>query len=189
VTVREKAPTILTAEGARRITARIRDALSVADDLLVQAYEGLAWEALGHDSWAAYCAAELPELRMVKLRAPERRARVHALRDAGASIPEIVAATGSSLGTVHRDLTPTTPAPFQMESPRRVSGYRAAVELVTAQGAAGLTCIELCERTGWRGGQATGALSKAHSRGLIRPAGTFRDGCTVYVSSENRIPA
>jgi hypothetical protein len=183
VTVREKAPTILTAEGARRITARIRDALSVADDLLVQAYEGLAWEALGHASWAAYCAAELPELRMVKLRAPERKARARALRDAGASLPDIVAATGSSLGTAHRDVTPAkAPQPFQMESPRHVSGYRAAADLVTAAGADGLTCIELCDRAGWRQGQASGALSKAHRRGLITPTGTFRDGCGVYVA-------
>jgi hypothetical protein len=118
---------------------------------------------------------------MVTLRAPERKARAQALRDAGATLPEIVVATGSSLGTIHRDLTPPKPRQaFQME--RHASGYRAAAALVTAAGAEGLTCIELCQRAGWRQGQASGALSKAHRRGLISPTGTFRDGCGVYIA-------
>jgi hypothetical protein len=53
----------------------------------------------GHDSWSAYCAAELPELRMVKLPpCVARRERAAALREAGASIPEIVVAIHACLG-------------------------------------------------------------------------------------------
>jgi hypothetical protein len=188
MTTREKAPTILTAAGARKLTARIRDAVALADDLLVRAYEGRAWEALGHDSWSAYCAAELPELRMVKLRAEARRERAAALREAGASIPEIVVATGSSLGTIHRDLTPA-PVPFQMESrqpvqvapPVHLSNVDRAVALVAAQGTRGLTVRELCLEAGWHHGQASGALTKAHQRGLIVRSATYRERCAAYL--------
>lgn len=186
--IREKAPTILTEVGARRLTARIRDALALADDLLVQAYEGRAWEALGHASWRAYCEAELPELRKLKLRKGPRVERAQKLREAGASIPEIVAATGSSLGAIHRDLTP---APFQMESPQppvtappvyASTAHRAAA-LVAAQGDRGLTVHELGHETGWHHGQSSGALSRAHRKlGLIAPTGTFRNSCGVYVA-------
>lgn len=186
---REKAPTILTREGARRKIARVRDALALADDLLVELYEGRAWEALGHESFEAMCAAELPELRTLKLRAPARKARAVALRGKGATIPEIVAATGASLGAIHRDLNPPKPVPtFQMETAAAptslsagVSNVDRAVAWVAARGAKGLTYIELCERTSWRGGQATGALSEAKRRGLVVPSGEFRDGCSVYV--------
>jgi hypothetical protein len=59
-------------------------------------------------SWEAYCAAELPELRHLKLRAPERRARIQTLRNAapGISVRELAAATGAAVGTVHADLAP-----------------------------------------------------------------------------------
>lgn len=182
MSTREKAPTILTREGARRKIARVRDALALADDLLVELYTGRAWEALGYSSFDAMCAGELPELRTLKLRAPARKARAVALREAGATIPEIVTATGSSLGTIHRDLTPAKPAEsFQMETPRRVSNVDRAVSLVAAQGVRGMTYIELCRAAGWRGGQATGALSEAKRRGLIVPSGVFRDECSVYV--------
>jgi hypothetical protein len=70
------------------------------------------WEALGHADFASYCAAEIPELRHLKLRAPERRARIQTLRDAapGISVRELAAATGAAVGTVHADLAVPRPA-------------------------------------------------------------------------------
>jgi hypothetical protein len=95
----------------QRLTA-IRNALALADDLLAQAYAARDWAALGHASWEAYCAAEIPELRHLKLRAPERRARIQTLRNAapGISVRELAAATGASVGTVHGDLAAPRPA-------------------------------------------------------------------------------
>jgi hypothetical protein len=93
---------------ARRRVGAIRDALAVADDLLAAAYAARDWEALGHASWAAYCAAELPELRHLKLRADVRRARVAALLAAGASRRDIAAGTGASLGQVQKDVAALT---------------------------------------------------------------------------------
>jgi hypothetical protein len=106
--IREKAPTILTAEGARRLTARIRDALALSDDLLAQAYQGQAWAALGYRDFPAYCDGELPELRHIKLRAPARQARTKALHEQGATEREIAAATGASPATAHRDVLVVT---------------------------------------------------------------------------------
>lgn len=160
-TTRQKAPCILTEVGARRLTARIRDALAVADDLLAQAYQGRAWEALGYDSWPAYCAGELPELRFLKLRAEARRERVRALRNEGATIPDVVAATGSSLGTIHRDLVSlegghTRGPSFQTETPEAQEPEAAppvpmaktdrVVALVASQGDRGMTNWQVVAR-------------------------------------------
>lgn len=181
-TVREKAPSILTPVGARRLTARIRDALAVADDLLARAYEGRVWEALGHESWAVWCAAELPELSHVKLRAPQRRERVAKLRHEGATIPDIVAATGSSLGTIHRDLQalegghtrPATSAPVVESRADQV------VRLVAESGAQGMTVRELCARARIHHGAASGALSRVHRQGRVVRTEVYRDECAVY---------
>lgn len=107
-----RAPLILTAHGARRLTGRIRDALAIADDLLVQAYEGRAWEALGHRSWVDYCARELPELQCIKLKSGPRRERAAKLYAEGASLREIAAATGGSLGTTKADVDTFRPQPM-----------------------------------------------------------------------------
>lgn len=196
-TTRQKAPCILTEIGARRLTARIRDALAVADDLLAQAYQGRAWEALGYDSWPAYCAGELPELRFLKLRAEARRERVRALRHEGATIPDVVAATGSSLGTIHRDLVSlegghTREPSFQMETAEAPQEPEAAppvpmaktdqiVALVAAQGDRGLTCLEVEHETGWRHGVASGPMSTVARQKRIKATGRFRQGYGVYV--------
>jgi hypothetical protein len=115
-TYRDKTVSAVTAAlqqttARQRLTA-IRNALALADDLLAQAYAARDWEALGHASWEAYCAAEIPELRHLKLRAPERRARIQTLRNAapGISVRELAAATGASVGTVHGDLAAPRPA-------------------------------------------------------------------------------
>jgi hypothetical protein len=103
VTVQTPAP-VLSATDARRLTARIRDALALADDLLAAAYAGRALEALSHPSWEAYCAAELPELRHLKLRSAARRQRAARLLEVGATERDVAAATGPSTGTAHNDV-------------------------------------------------------------------------------------
>lgn len=160
---------------ARRLVSEARNALAVADDLLARLYAGRAWEALGHASWEALCAAELPELRHLKMRAEARLGRVAALDALGASTREIAAATGSSVGQAHKDrqrLRVLEPAPVD-ERPAHVR----VVELVAARGARGLTIEEAQRRTGWTYGATSGALSRAERLGLVeRPAHLDRRG-------------
>lgn len=192
-----KAPTVLTAEGARRLTARIRDALSLADDLLAQALAGQAWSALGHDSFEAYCAAELPELRHIKLRAESRRARAKALLDVGATEREIAAATGASTGTAHNDvLALTGRAVLKNEQTEKVeplpadivemcTAWQVVVRHVTRQGAKGLTCQEFELETGWNHGRSSAAFNAAERKGyVVRLDGVYRSAYGVYVATD-----
>jgi len=100
----EKAPLMLTEVGARRLTDRIRQQLATVDEDLARAWECGAWQLLGHDSWAAYCAAEFRDLTHVKLAVSARQERVKALRLVGASERAIASATGVSPAAVHADL-------------------------------------------------------------------------------------
>jgi hypothetical protein len=149
----------LTATEARRLTARIRDALALADDLLARAYAGRAWEALGHASWAAYCAAELPELRHIKLRAPERRARIQALRAAapGISVRDLAAGTGASVGTVQNDVAPAAGAIIPTAGGSNVARVLAALD------AGPQTVFGLMKRTRLRQAQLSPLLSRLSS--------------------------
>jgi hypothetical protein len=186
VSTREKAPTILTAEGARRKIARARDALALADDLLVELYEGRAWDALGHVSWEALVAAELPELRLIKLRAPVRRERARKLLELGATEREIAAATGSSAGTAHNDVAfLTKPAVLKIEQPPVAIESRAdqVVRLVVAAGGEGRTSLELMREARCSYGAASGALSRVARQGRVRPSTVSRGGYGVYVAS------
>ena len=195
VTVREKAPSITRRQQAEARLMVIKNALEVADQELCRALAERDWEAFDLSSFEEYCAVKLPELTHIKLRVTARRARTAALLDADPTVTEraIAAATGASPATAHRDVLAVTgrepasfeakPAPAQepvTTPPPPVSGYRAAVALVASRGAGGMTFVELCEASGWRGGQATGALSKAHDKGLTVPTGIYRDGCNVY---------
>jgi hypothetical protein len=100
----EKAPLMLTEVGARRLTDRIRQQLATVDEDLARAWECGAWQLLGHESWAAYCAAEFTDLTHVKLAVSARQERVKALRLVGASERAIASATGVSPAAVHADL-------------------------------------------------------------------------------------
>lgn len=180
----------------------ITNALEVADAELVRALLERDWEVFGLPSFERYCVEKLPGLTVIKLRRPARLARIKALLEADPDLPErtLAAAAGASVGTAHNDVvfltTGKKPGALKVEQPappayqssderyaEAVSGYRAAAALVAAQGAHGLTYVELCEQTGWRGGQATGALSKAHRKGLIAPTQNFRLGCAAYVAA------
>jgi hypothetical protein len=110
VTAPVLADALLDARTARRLVGEARNALALADDLLARLYAGRAWEVLGHKDWPALCAAELPELRHLKMRTPARRERVAALLEHGATIRDIAAATGASVGTAHGDVATITAA-------------------------------------------------------------------------------
>lgn len=94
----------MDAATARRLTGRIRDALALADSLLVQVWEGRGWAALGYASFVDYCRQEIPELQTISLRAPERRRRLEPFVAAGASVGDMAAATGAGRATIHADL-------------------------------------------------------------------------------------
>jgi hypothetical protein len=147
----------------QRLTA-IRNALALADDLLAQAYAAEDWKALGHADFASYCAAEIPELRHLKLRAPERRARIQTLRDAapGISVRELAAATGAAVGTVHADLAVPRPAEQAAGAP----GSKVAQTLALLEGGP-LTVHQLAKRKRWHHGQASAVLSRLAAAGRI----------------------
>lgn len=189
--IREKAPTILTAEGARRLTARIRDALALSDDLLAQAFGGRAWEALGYVDWTAYCEGELPELRHIKLRAPARQARARALHDEGATEREIAAATGASPATAHRDVLKVTgraasnearddaPLVLTPEIVEEMTNWQVVLRAVRHAGS--LTCLEFERQKGWGHGRASAAFWSAERKGYVRRDGAIREGYAAYV--------
>jgi DNA-binding transcriptional ArsR family regulator len=161
----------------QRLTA-IRNALALADDLLAQAYAARDWAALGHASWEAYCAAEIPELRHLKLRAPERRARIQTLRNAapGISVRELAAATGASVGTVHGDLAAPRPAEPAAGAP---GSTVARILAVLDRGPADVFTI--AKRTKLRQAQVSPALSRLATAGRITYTPPARRGGTgVY---------
>lgn len=92
-------------EQARVITDRIIALVSTTWELVIQAYVGQAWTALGYDSWDAYCAAEFQATHL-RLPLEERTEVVASLRDAGMPYRAIAAATGSSVGSVHQAANP-----------------------------------------------------------------------------------
>lgn len=168
----------LDALEARRLVSAARNALALADDLLARLYAGRAWLALGHADWAALCEAELPELRHLKLRAGPRRERVAALAGLGATVREIAAATGASVGSIHTDLQVIRGA--APAAPSTAPAHVRVAEIIAAAGAGGLTIPQVQRRTGWTYGATSGALSRAERRGLVtrpghlEPRGGFR---------------
>lgn len=182
---------------ARRLTAQLREQLAGALELLHQVHDGRAWAVLGYDTWDAYCDAELPELARLRLPIAERRDAVTTLRGRGMSVRAIAKPLGLSVGTVHADLkaagdqlaTVTSLDGRQRPAARQaaaepapvVTGAQRTVDLVTAAGERGLTVRELCRRTGWHHGQASGQLSRLAKR-RIRATGVLRDGYVTYVA-------
>lgn len=99
----------LSAAEARNLTDRIRGGLSVAYDGLVEAWEGRADQALGYDSWDAYCGSEFTEGRMVRLDREQRREIVGTMRSAGMSTRAISAGLGVPQSTIDRDVRSSDP--------------------------------------------------------------------------------
>jgi transposase len=101
VTELEHAP--LTREEAVLLTNQIQKAITLAWDLIVRAYHGRAWDALGYSSWDKYCEGEFGHARLA-LPAEDRRERIRSLREHGLSTRAIASATGVSQWTVRDDL-------------------------------------------------------------------------------------
>lgn len=83
--------------------------------LLVEAYQGRAWEALGLADWSAFVHHTF-DVDRLKLTGSDRAEIVAALRDGGLSMRAVATATGLGLGTVHRELTPHVPGGTDAEA-------------------------------------------------------------------------
>lgn len=94
----------LSATEARTLTDKIRTTLQFGHKLIVDAWKGSAWSALGYESWDAYCAGEFNEARMIRMDREQRREIVAEMRQAGMSTPAIASGIGVSKSTVHNDL-------------------------------------------------------------------------------------
>ena len=93
----------LTPFEARELTDEIRQTLTLGHDLLIRAFTGRAWTALGYATWDAYCAGEFSEARMVRLDREQRREIVAEMREAGMSNRAIASGLGVDERTVRRD--------------------------------------------------------------------------------------
>ena len=98
----------LSADAARELTEQIATASSVVWQLIRSAYEGRAWIALGYGSWDDYTAQEFGSTR-IQMPREERQATVLSLRESGLSVRAIASATGTSIGTVSRDIEAGVP--------------------------------------------------------------------------------
>lgn len=94
----------LSAGEARELTDRIRQTLTIGHDLIVAAFKGRAWVALGYATWDAYCAGEFAEARMIRLDREQRREFVATAHQAGMSTRAIASGLGVSQFPVRDDL-------------------------------------------------------------------------------------
>lgn len=116
--VTELVPTALTADEARALTGEIRQRLDGLLPLIKRAFEGRADVALGYESWQAYCAAELNDVRVPLA---DRPAMVAELRAAGMSQRAIGSALGLSQPTVNRELRRATDSDESVGRPERIT--------------------------------------------------------------------
>lgn len=94
----------LTAEAARDVTDRIRSGLVDLEALIIRAFEGRAWAALGYKTWDEYCTAEFTDA-IPRLSIEKRRQLVGALHDTTEMSNRAIAqAVGVDEGTVRNDL-------------------------------------------------------------------------------------
>lgn len=183
MTTREKAPTILTAEGARRLTAAIRNDLGAADAKLARAFEGRIWEVSTppRRSFEEWCAAELPEMQHISLRKGPRQERARMLLEQGATEREIAAATGSSVGTAHNDVLALTGRDVLKNEQAPESRADQIVRLVASRGDRGATSPEVARLARCSQGAASGCLSRLQRQGRVRPTREHRGGFGIYM--------
>lgn len=93
----------LTRAQAEVLTKQIRTGLNHAQELIVLAWQGRAWESLSYSTWDEYVAGEFSDL---SLRPPleTRSETLSSMRGAGMSIRAISAATTLSPATISRAL-------------------------------------------------------------------------------------
>lgn len=94
---------ILNSTEARQLTQEIADGLENVHGLIVRAWEGQAWRALGYPSWDTWIDENF---RGLQLRPPreQRDEVVHSMRESGMSIRAISSAVDLGRGTVERSL-------------------------------------------------------------------------------------
>lgn len=93
----------LTAENARELTRKIRVGLEGTYALIIDAFKGRAWTALGYPTWDAYCQGEFGALSLQPPR-EERQQVILSLRESGMSTRAIASATDTSQSQVIREL-------------------------------------------------------------------------------------
>jgi DNA-binding NarL/FixJ family response regulator len=136
---------VLPADDARRITDQIKVAVEATWQLVITAYQGRAWVALGYPNWDDYCRREFGAARL-RLPREELPEIVTSLREQGLSLRAISAATGRSHVTVRnalagvQNLTPDAELPVtgidgKTYKPRheRATEERAAPEVTEDQ--------------------------------------------------------
>lgn len=185
------AATSLDVARIRSKIAQARELLAGARELLAELYEARAWVALGLDSWADLCAAELPELAQLLTLAERQSLVVELRRDHGLSLRAAAAPAGVAPNTARKWLDqagvqlatvtsldgrqrPATSAPAARRP--RVAKVDRVVQLVVDAGPDGLSVFELMERTRWRQSSAAAALCR-----LAKPGGRI-----VYVTPARR---
>lgn len=201
----------LPADRVAALEAATRADLGGAIANLAALRAGDAHTTAGYPSWSAYALDRFGDLlRELALPVADRRELTAHLRREGTSYRAIAARLGVSKSTAKNDVhavegdTPGAlatvvtatdgrrlaavgdrspqPAPAPVFTPEPGMSKRAQVAArVAFAGAAGLTCLELEEATGWRHGAASSPLSWAKRVGAAVPTGTYREGYEVYV--------
>jgi lambda repressor-like predicted transcriptional regulator len=185
----------------RKTIREVRATLAQARDQLTSLYDELAptkgWTKLGHTSWEVLCREEMPELAQM-LTVAQKQELVVDLRKRGMSLRAAAAPAGVSAATAKTwtdnagvQLATVTsldgrqrPAKAAAAEPAPViTGAQRTVDLVAKAGERGLTVRELCKKTGWHHGQASGQLSRLAKQRRVRAVAVFRDGCAAYVVS------
>lgn len=94
----------ISANQARDLTDRIKVGVEAVWELVKQAYVSRVWDVLGYPSWDDYCTREFGTSR-IRLPREERQEVVSSMREIGMSTRAIASATGTGIGTVHRELS------------------------------------------------------------------------------------
>lgn len=89
----------VTRERAQYLVAAIRSGLAGLHPMVIEAYEGRAWDPLGYTSWKALCEAEFA----LTLAIPQRREAVAEMTEAGLSTRAQADVLGVDQRTVNRD--------------------------------------------------------------------------------------
>jgi phage N-6-adenine-methyltransferase len=79
----------MTPDEARQLTNEIKSATERLWSLLLQAYEGRAWQALGYESWRAWATAEFDYSQSHAYRMLDQARVIHALTEATGSVSPI----------------------------------------------------------------------------------------------------
>lgn len=207
------APTLqpMTRAEAEDLVARVRQSFDVWWSELGVAYRRSAHVALGYEAtaagWEEFVARTFPEVKVLRLPAEHRLAKVIELRtDHDMPIRPLAGALGVSPTTVKADLDkaeerglydPTGQSVLGRDGARRPARGLRAVKPGVPAGLSprweallrvaqaedfGLTSLELDKATRWPIGTATGALSKLAARGYlaIDPAVARRDNRGAY---------